>query len=537
MAVLRRSIARHRVASAAASGSTASGRGSARGTRCSRARPDRPGSQRDLPRGRPRCCRASPISGFDVGLPAADSSDRHELPQGPQQRADRRRQAIPAVRGRSARRTAGTPRSSPASGRSTTSRRFGRGRAPRARGRARSRLAVLARSSVGARAPRVVPASARRDDQVRGESAEEIPGHLSVRLRVRRLAGAVAGAARRHAVLDRSRRPDLPRRQPAHQDVRFWEWLIDEIQRAPSGRDLPRRSVHAAEADALPREGRLHAVVHLLHLAEHQGGAERVLHRADAHRDRASTCGRISSRTRRTSCTPTCSSGGRPAFEMRLLLAATLGASYGIYSGFELCEGGPLRRAPRSTRTRRNTSTGSGTGTGPATSRSWSRASTRSGASIRRCSRPTRCGFTTTDNPTIIAYSKTVARRIRAVADGRQSRSASHAARATCRCRSAARHRREQSFTASRPAGRRDATPGAASGTTCGSIPDVRQGHILWPTRDCELDADPARRRDIRRPPAQRDDDPLWYKDAIIYQAHVKSFFDSNNDGIGDFAA
>ena len=30
-------------------------------------------------------------------------------------------------------------------------------------------------------------------------------------------------------------------------------------------------------------------------------------------------------------------------------------------------------------------------------------------------------------------------------------------------------------------------------------------------------------------------DDPLWYKDAIIYQLHVKSFFDSNNDGIGDF--
>ena len=30
--------------------------------------------------------------------------------------------------------------------------------------------------------------------------------------------------------------------------------------------------------------------------------------------------------------------GGRPAFEARLLLAATLGASYGIYNGFELCE-------------------------------------------------------------------------------------------------------------------------------------------------------------------------------------------------------
>ena len=28
---------------------------------------------------------------------------------------------------------------------------------------------------------------------------------------------------------------------------------------------------------------------------------------------------------------------------------------------------------------------------------------------------------------------------------------------------------------------------------------------------------------------------PLWYKDAIIYQLHVKAFFDCNGDGIGDF--
>ncbi len=31
-------------------------------------------------------------------------------------------------------------------------------------------------------------------------------------------------------------------------------------------------------------------------------------------------------------------------------------------------------------------------------------------------------------------------------------------------------------------------------------------------------------------------DDPLWYKDAVIYQVHIKSFFDANNDGVGDFA-
>jgi maltose alpha-D-glucosyltransferase/alpha-amylase len=29
--------------------------------------------------------------------------------------------------------------------------------------------------------------------------------------------------------------------------------------------------------------------------------------------------------------------------------------------------------------------------------------------------------------------------------------------------------------------------------------------------------------------------DPLWYKDALIYELHVRAFFDSNSDGIGDF--
>jgi len=29
--------------------------------------------------------------------------------------------------------------------------------------------------------------------------------------------------------------------------------------------------------------------------------------------------------------------------------------------------------------------------------------------------------------------------------------------------------------------------------------------------------------------------DPLWYKDAVIYELHVKTFHDSDGDGIGDF--
>ncbi|NTW00879.1 MAG: maltose alpha-D-glucosyltransferase [Oscillochloris sp.] len=30
-------------------------------------------------------------------------------------------------------------------------------------------------------------------------------------------------------------------------------------------------------------------------------------------------------------------------------------------------------------------------------------------------------------------------------------------------------------------------------------------------------------------------DDPFWYKDAVIYEVHVRTFFDSDGDGIGDF--
>src|SRR5665213_3754634 len=35
---------------------------------------------------------------------------------------------------------------------------------------------------------------------------------------------------------------------------------------------------------------------------------------------------------------------------------------------------------------------------------------------------------------------------------------------------------------------------------------------------------------------ASEADDGLWFKDAIVYQLHVKAFADSNNDGVGDFA-
>ena len=43
--------------------------------------------------------------------------------------------------------------------------------------------------------------------------------------------------------------------------------------------------------------------------------------------------------------------------------------------------------------------------------------------------------------------------------------------------------------------------------------------------------------RDQARRRADRalEGDPLWYKDAVIYEAHVRAFFDSDGDGMGDF--
>ena len=45
-----------------------------------------------------------------------------------------------------------------------------------------------------------------------------------------------------------------------------------------------------------------------------------------------------------------------------------------------------------------------------------------------------------------------------------------------------------------------------------------------------EAEAVPRARSGIPGP-----DDPLWYKDAILYEVHVKAFYDSNGDGLGDF--
>src|SRR6185503_8024835 len=47
-------------------------------------------------------------------------------------------------------------------------------------------------------------------------------------------------------------------------------------------------------------------------------------------------------------------------------------------------------------------------------------------------------------------------------------------------------------------------------------------------TRTRGVAAKPKIRRELER-------QPLWYKDGVIYQLHVRAFFDSDGDGVGDF--
>src|SRR5687767_931366 len=82
-------------------------------------------------------------------------------------------------------------------------------------------------------------------------------------------------------------------------------------------------------------------------------------------------------------------------------------------------------------------------------------------------------------------------------------------------------------------------TRGQANGTSLSSTPLSRPSTFSGWT--CRRRSSPLHRdtngNSSRSENSMRDQgDPLWYKDAIIYELHVRAFFDSNDDGIGDFA-
>ena len=111
----------------------------------------------------------------------------------------------------------------------------------------------------------------------------------------------------------------------------FWEWAIRGDQAAISRRAVPGRGVHAAARDAAAGEAGIFAVLHLLHLAQHQAGADGISDRADTRRRSANYFAPNLWPNTPDILPEILQIGGRPAFISRLVLAATLGANYGIY--------------------------------------------------------------------------------------------------------------------------------------------------------------------------------------------------------------
>ncbi|CAA9492181.1 MAG: GH13_3 / GH13 / GH13_36, partial [uncultured Solirubrobacteraceae bacterium] len=219
-------------------------------------------------------------------LPAADPPDRRHEPQGPQQRADRGpgRPRLP-LGDRPPRRR--RPRRDPPRARHPRGVPLPRAGGPRARRRDLPGLRdpVLGGPPVAHGAPRVVQPPPRRLAQVRREPAQEVPGHLQRRLRLRGLARAVGRAARDPAPLGRRGRQGLPRRQPAHEVDRVLGVGDRGDPCHGPRRDLPRRGVHARGDDADARQGRLQPVLHVLHVEELALRAAGVRDRAGALRD------------------------------------------------------------------------------------------------------------------------------------------------------------------------------------------------------------------------------------------------------------
>jgi starch synthase (maltosyl-transferring) len=117
----------------------------------------------------------------------------------------------------------------------------------------------------------------------------------------------------------------------------FWEWLIDQVhQRDPA-------VIFLSEAFTRPKVMRYLAKAGFTQSYTYFTWRNTKAEITDYFTELTTTDVREYLRPNLFANTPDIlhaylQAGGRPAFEARLLLAATLGATYGIYSGFELCE-------------------------------------------------------------------------------------------------------------------------------------------------------------------------------------------------------
>jgi starch synthase (maltosyl-transferring) len=131
-------------------------------------------------------------------------------------------------------------------------------------------------------------------------------------------------------------RVDNPHTKP----LRFWEWVIREVQKDHPG------VVFLSEAFTRPRVmqglAKLGFTQSYTYFTWRNEKAELIEYLTELTQDEPKEYMRPNFFANTHDILPhILQFGGRPAFQMRLVLAATLSSVYGIYSGYELCENTP----------------------------------------------------------------------------------------------------------------------------------------------------------------------------------------------------
>ena len=139
-------------------------------------------------------------------------------------------------------------------------------------------------------------------------------------------------------------RVDNPHTKP----VAFWEWLSAEVVGRPPRRGVPVGGVHPPgdDAQARPRSASARATRTSPGARTAAELRDYVIELAEGDRPRRGS-GRTSGPTRPTSSRARFATARAPHFEARAVLAALLSPSWGVYSGFELCENEPASSAER----------------------------------------------------------------------------------------------------------------------------------------------------------------------------------------------
>ena len=219
--------------------------------------------------------------------------------------------------------------------------------------------------------------------------------------------------------------------------------------------------------------------------------------------------------------------GGRAGHLVRATLAATLSGNWGVYSGFELCEARAAAGQARNTSIPRNTRSRSGTTIG----RQHQGRHPQPQQDPPRERGPARFPqYAAPESPSSTTTTSSAIRQAQSRQDELHPGASSTSIRAIARIAAYEMPLWEWGL-------------GDNGSIDVEDLPRRPSLHPLRETHQIALDPLRARRRDLapcaaggleRRPMIDRTE-TQWYRDAIIYQLHVKSFFDANNDGIGDF--